>query len=979
MLDQAYFSNLEATAFSAKANEPLVLNDPQVVWLVQSGVLALFAVETKNGLPEGGRHYLFSVQSGEVMFGIAPDFEQVSYQLLAVPIEAAEVLQISQIRFGQSFTQADPEVITWIETWIEQIGKALDLPDEPGYSSHIPAEWGQKDCQHLSLEIPAGEAFQPPDHQLAWVQVQQGQLKWMGAEALVMTPETGWLPISDRMWLCADQDTQILLQSTQAIDQAETLVASLATLHTYMLRCLALMEERRANETREQFQRKEILNHQVIETALGELASVILPHKKFAPVEGTPLLIAVGAVGHALGLTIRPPAKSEDFNRLKNPLEAIARASRLRYRRVLLRQNWWKKDGGPLLAYRKDDLRPVALLPAKATRYELFDPETRTSTPVDARVDASLSPEAVMFYRPLPDQMLKATDLIAFASKGRFWDFVTVIVLGVLGSLLGMVVPQATGILVDSAIPDSDRGLLMQLGLGLVSAAFGSSIFQLSQGLASMRTETASDSTTQAAVWDRLLNLRISFFRQYSTGDLQSRVTGISQIRQHLSATTLRTIFSSFFSLLNLGLLIYYSFKLAIVAIVVAIVSLIVTTTAGLFILKKQRPLLELQGTIFGMMVQLINGISKLRVAGAEERAFAYWSRKYSQQIKLELSTQFIEDLMALFNTVMPTVTSAVLFWFVVGLLASAAEGDAEGFSTGKFLAFNAAFGTFISGTTSLSNTVLSVLSIIPLWKRVQPILEAEPEVDLSKADPGRLTGKVHIDHVVFRYRLDGPLTLDDVSIHANPGEFIALVGPSGSGKSTLFRLLLGFDTPELGTIYYDGQDLTGLDVYAVRRQIGVVLQNARINSASIFDNIASGAQVTMDEAWDAARMAGFADDINSMPMSMHTVISEGGTNLSGGQRQRLIIARALVLKPRILFFDEATSALDNRTQAIVSESLERLKVTRVVIAHRLSTIRNADRIYVLASGRIVQQGSFEQLAAQPEGLFAQLIARQTV
>ena len=265
---------------------------------------------------------------------------------------------------------------------------------------------------------------------------------------------------------------------------------------------------------------------------------------------------------------------------------------------------------------------------------------------------------------------------------------------------------------------------------------------------------------------------------------------------------------------------------------------------------------------------------------------------------------------------------------------------------------------------------------MIPQWQRLQPIVETKPEVSLSKADPGELMGRIRVNQVSFRYRDDAPLILDNLSIHAEPGEFIAIVGRSGSGKSTLFRLLLGFETPESGTIDYDGQALSGLDINAVRRQLGVVLQNGRILSGSIFENIASGAQITLDEAWEAARMAGLADDIAAMPMEMHTVISEGGGNLSGGQQQRLLIARALVLKPRILLFDEATSALDNRTQGIVSESLDKLQVTRLVIAHRLSTIRHAHRIYVMQAGRVVQQGTFEELAAV-EGLFSELMARQ--
>jgi ABC-type bacteriocin/lantibiotic exporter with double-glycine peptidase domain len=329
---------------------------------------------------------------------------------------------------------------------------------------------------------------------------------------------------------------------------------------------------------------------------------------------------------------------------------------------------------------------------------------------------------------------------------------------------------------------------------------------------------------------------------------------------------------------------------------------------------------------------------------------------------------------LAVINSLLSALTPAVLFAFAAHLMT----GSNGQFNLPTFLAFNAAFTTFIGGATSLSTIVLDIIEVLPIWQRAQPILQAVPEVNAAKTNPGRLTGQISIEHLTFRYRSDGILNLDDVSIQAEPGEFIALVGPSGSGKSTLLRLILGFDLPESGTVYFDGQDLGSLDVNAVRRQLGVVLQTNRLMSASMFENIAGGKLISMEEAWAAAQMSGLAADIEAMPMGMHTVISEGGTNLSGGQRQRLLIARALALRPRILIFDEATSALDNRTQQIVSDSLDQLQVTRIVVAHRLSTIRNADRIYVLEKGRVVQQGSFEQLAQAP-GLFAQLVKRQQV
>ena len=753
-----------------------------------------------------------------------------------------------------------------------------------------------------------------------------------------------------------------------------SLQSHLDQLYSNLYHYLAKLEQTESAQKLTQFQERERLNHQVTTEAIAELASVIKPQLKESFQQGTPLLIAAGAVGRAIGIQINPPAQSEDLNRVREPIEAIARASRIRIRRVILRDYWWKKDNGPLLAYTREDNRPVALLPMGVGQYEVLDPESGKRVPVNGNNASFVAPMAYMFYRSFPDQAIKALDLLQFTLRGRSKELITLMLTGVAAAVLGMVTPQATAILIDNAIPDADRGLLGQVGLGLLAASFGSAIFQVAQGLATLRLQTISEATSQAAVWDRLLNLRISFFQQYSTGDLISRASAISEIRNRLSGTVMQTLFTSFFSLLNLGLLFIYDAQLALVPLGVALTAMIVTTTSGILTRRKLRPLQHLAGEIFGLTVQLIGGVSKLRVAGAENRAFAYWAKYYTQQIKLVLSTQLMEDLLNVFNTILPTLSQMIIFVVAVQSITKSQSG--QGLSTGTFLAFNTAFGTFITGATDLSNTLINILEIGILWERTQPILEATPELDLSKADPGRLSGQLKLDHVSFRYRQDGPLILDNITIQANSGEFIALVGPSGSGKSTIIRLLLGFETSENGTIYYDGQDLSGLDISAVRRQLGVVLQNGRINSASMFDNIASGALVTMDEAWEAANMAGFADDIEAMPMGMHTVISEGGTNLSGGQRQRLLIARALVLKPRLLIFDEATSALDNRTQSIVSESIDELRVTRIVIAHRLSTIRNADRIYVLEAGRVVQQGTFEELLNQ-EGLFANLMARQ--
>lgn len=959
---------IKGQIYLINGNEPILLNDPNRVWVVQSGSLALFAVTVKDGVIEGTRRYLFSVNQGEALFGTAANSENHHRQILAVPMGESELLQLHPECFWELVTNTDKRVNVWIENWLWQLTSIFSHLTPP--KIQVQAE-GQA---RFSL-IP-GQSFQPAAGMVCWVQIQQGNVRFLGLEELTLTTATGILPLNEEMWLAAVDGVQLTTEITPKFRNADIVLAGLSQLHSHLLHCIDLLDEQETQVELARLRDRQILNRQLTKQAIGELANSLSSQDGNFFVEGTPLLVVAGAVGRAMGVQIQPPPRSENFQRLKEPLEAIARASRIRMRRVLLRDIWWEKDAGPLVAYTQQDNRPVALLPVSATEYEIFDPIEQKRVRVDAQIAATLAPVAYMFYRSLPNQVLKAIDIFRFALQGHGRDLLLVIFTGIAVTALGMLTPSVTGMIMDNAIPDSDRGLLLQIGLGLLVAALGTALFQLAQGFAILRMETAGDAVTQAGVWDRLLNLPVSFFRQYTIGDLYSRVSSVSTISRKLSGRTLINFITSLFALFYLGQLFYYNYKLAFVAVGFAVVAIALTTISGILLLSKVMPLLEVKGKILGQTVQLIDGISKLRIAGAEERAFAAWSKNYSRQIKLELSTQRVEDVVVLFNTVMPILTSGLLFWFTIKLLENGETSGGIELSLGTFLAFNTAFGNFTRGTTDLSNTITEILQILPQWQRTQPILGTIPEVDLTKADPGKLKGKITVDHVTFRYRNDGPLTLDDVCISAEPGEFIALVGGSGSGKSTLLRLILGFETAETGSIYYDGQDLSGLDVDAVRRQLGVVLQNGRLMSASIFDNLAGGAQITLDEAWEAARMSGLAEDITAMPMQMHTVISEGGGNLSGGQRQRLLIARALVLKPNILLFDEATSALDNRTQAIVSESLEKLQVTRIAIAHRLSTIRNAHRIYVLQSGRVVQQGTFQELAAS-EGLFAQLMARQ--
>lgn len=883
-----------------KSNSPFPLNTHDTAWMLKGGAMAVFAIATTNGSPQGARRYLFDVNPTDVLFGIATVLEGQSHGLIAVAYEETHLVSIN------------------LADWVKQV-----IANDEWETVFLPLQqWSDR----------LVEALQAADISLNGI-----NLKGLDTFDLV----------------------------SEHLDQ----------FHADVLLCLHQLDQKETLKRFEQFRSRQQLNQEASDRAIRNFTAIFRRSEVKVVPEGTALLIAAGAVGKAMGIEIRPPGKSEDPKRVKDPLEAIARASRIRIRQVILRGAWWEFDSGPILAYAAQDQRPLAVLPVGRNRYEILDPEQQRPIPLNANTAQLISPVAYVFYRPFPDKVLKSLEILKFATKGTRRDWVTVLLLGAIISLFEMVTPQATAILIDNAIPSANRGLIFQLALGLLAVNFGSTMLNLVDNIAIMRAQTQAKVQTQAAMWDRLLKLPVPFFRRYTIGNLQSRVAGIQKLHQILSRSVIRSLSHSFFALLNLALLFSYSSQLALVAMAVAAVNVGMTLFSFMISRQKMIPMQELSGEISGLTVQLIGGVSKLRVAGAEQRAFAYWSQMFGQQLKLILSTEAIEDGVTLFNMILPTVSSMLIYGTAI-LIAQAQTQGQTGFSTGTFIAFNTAFGTFVSGITALSGTLIKMMEVAVIWERVQPILTEKPEVDQEKIDPGLLAGGVKLDQVSFRYQEDSPLVLDRVTIEAKPGEFIALVGPSGSGKSTIVRLLLAFEQPEQGIIYYDGQDLSELDISAVRRQLGVVLQNGRINSGSIFKNISKGALVTIDEAWEAARMAGLAQDIEQMPMGMHTVISEGGTNLSGGQRQRLLIARSLVLKPKILIFDEATSALDNRTQAIVSESLEQLNVTRIVIAHRLSTIRNADRIYVILAGKVMQVGNFEELMSQ-SGIFADLMARQ--
>lgn len=956
---------LGGTTREIQGHHPFILEDVTKVWVVLSGSAAILSSSTEKGFPVGPRRSICRVAAGEVILAMRTAKEPPGRRLMVLAVEDLLLAEVPVARFQEIAQAFGDEPTTMVEAWVNKISAFM----AEGLAPTGAAERLTSDAR-TTLDI--GHVVRPERGRVAWMGVETGAARFLGEETLLLGHADHLWPVGTAAWLVICEAMTIEMQDPADADLFEQQLAGIAALHEFLFKRLDSLAQRDEEAELARLKAREAVQNRQARAAYQNMASVLDP-RPVATDRESPLLGAVALVGDAMEIEIRPPPKSDSVNRRGDPLDAIARASRLRHRRVLLRGEWWRADCGPLVGYLAEDHRPVALLRESRQAYRIVDPETRSATPVNAETAALLAPEATMFYHRLPDSLVNPLQLVAFALRGRYGDLAWIISLAVAATLVGMLMPLATALVMDSAIPNADRRLLGELGLALLAAALGTAIFELAQGFVTIRMAIASDAKAQSAVWDRLLNLRVSFFARFTTGDLLSRVTAVSEVTRQLNGATIQSLMAALMSALNLLLLAYFSLRLAMIAVGLAAALAAVTIIGGHFIRKRVRDLTELTGTFFGFVVQMVNSVSKLRVAGAQRRAFSKWINGYAEQVRLTRDAQDTEDLVGVFNQAVPIISTVLLFWIGVELLMG--EGGAR-MSIGIFLAFNTAMATFLSGATALSTTLVDVLEGITRGRRVQVILEAEREVDESKVDPGTLQGAVSLSHVDFRYNVGGRKILDDVSFRANPGEFVALVGPSGSGKSTIFRLILGFETAEGGVVAFDGKDLRGLDTIAVRRQLGVVLQSGRITSGSILDNIGAGAVITLEEAWEAAEDSGLADDIRAMPMGFHTVVSEGGTNFSGGQRQRLFIARALVTNPRILLLDEATSALDNRTQAIVSRSLERRKVTRLVVAHRLSTVRQADRIYVLGNGRVIEFGTFDELTAK-KGLFSSLIARQ--
>jgi ATP-binding cassette subfamily C protein len=717
-------------------------------------------------------------------------------------------------------------------------------------------------------------------------------------------------------------------------------------------------------------QEQELTRERTLEIIAGVFKKKQFYGQGAAASTGMPLYDAAVAVCGREKIAIAPFDRVRETSGRRFSIEDVARVSHFVIRDIVLTEGWYRKDTGAFLAWREEDKAPVACIPKGIHSYLVYDPKTGKTEKITKEIAAGISPKACMFYRPFPEKPMHKMDLLSFGMEKVYRsDIVRLLLLALIGTLVGLLIPLMNEQAYDKFIPIGDAPGLIQLGAVMLACALGNISFTVVKNLASFRSMNSMKYAVQAATYDRLFNLPESFFRDYDAATLGQRAMGISTIYTVLSQSAVTAVLTALFSLLYLWRMFHYSTKLAIWGLVMLLAVAAIIVLLSIRQLRYERQMRDVDLETQSRAFQYIAGIAKIRNAWAEDRALYRYIEKLVDSQRINTVKERITiGVNALIETA--KILFPLAFYFV--MIRKSLD-----LSIGEFTAYTSAFSAFSAAILTLVQNLMVVNQIQPLYEDAKPILETVPEISEDAELPGDVLGEIELANVTFAYDTDRPPVIRDLDLHILPGEYVGIVGSSGCGKSTLLKLLLGFEKPQIGRIYYDGRDIDELDKRELRKKFGVVLQDGGLITGSITDNIRIAApNIKIRRVEETVREVGLEEDIKQMPMGLHTVIAEGAATISGGQRQRILIARAIVAKPKLIFLDEATSALDNVTQSQIVDTLEKLDATKIVIAHRLSTVKNCDRIIVMDAGQIVEQGTYDELMEQ-KGLFYDLAIRQ--
>ncbi len=631
---------------------------------------------------------------------------------------------------------------------------------------------------------------------------------------------------------------------------------------------------------------------------------------------------------------------------------------------------WYKANTSLQAARWKDTGEWVLIYPGKLSGYVFRHPETGKNTRLNAGTEKLFEDGGYVFYLGFPTKSLHIPDLIAYMAQViRIQDLILLLGLLLIITLIGMLTPRISHFIYSDVLESGSVSLLVSTALFLLLVNVVTALFTAFRSIVNTQLSMRMNMQVSAATMSRVFSLPAAFFRNYSAGELSRKIDSIQEICSSIVNSVFSVSVSALFSLLYVVQLFQYAPGIAIPALIVLIVTAAYTVVITLVQRKLTLQQILAEGKVSGLSYALVNGIQKIRLSGSENRVFAKWADAYSERLKLTYRPPFLLKHSGNFSVMIALIGQIVLY--VAAIQSRLTVADYNAFMT-AYAMVSAAFSAVVGVASSIAG-------IQPMLEVAKPIMENVPEASEGRHMVSRLQGNVELNNIRFRYEPDEPYVLNRFSLKIRRGEYVAVVGKSGCGKSTLVRLLLGFEKPESGAVYYDGQDLAQLDLRSLRRNIGTVMQDGKLFQGDLLSNITVAAPLaTEEDAWKAAEIAGIADDIRRMPMHMQTMIASGGGGISGGQRQRIMIARAVVGNPKILIFDEATSALDNTTQRHISEALDSLSCTRIIIAHRLSTIKRCDRIIFLEDGAIAEEGTYDELM-QKDGKFADLVRRQTL
>ncbi|GKU26672.1 ATP-binding cassette domain-containing protein [Clostridium folliculivorans] len=637
------------------------------------------------------------------------------------------------------------------------------------------------------------------------------------------------------------------------------------------------------------------------------------------------------------------------------------------YRSIVLKNDWYKNSMGAMVGKMQTG-EIVVFVPKITSGYIYINCNTKKRYNVTKKSAKLFENEAFCFCKSLPHSAINISDLINYTLKSvPLPKYIMLLLSYLVVTSLGLVLPKMNQFIFSNVIPNNSFKILLSAACVLVGISFSTILFSIISRSILCNIRTIISVSTQNALIDRILSLPVSFFKEYSSGDISKRLQGFIAVISQMIDSIFTTVLPVIFSLVYIIQIANITPTLAIPTATVTILMIVFILIFIVFQIKVYMKLTRNDVNVSSIFFSLLSGIQKIKLARAEERAFTHWDKAYKKSAELLYNPPLILKLQPHFSTVASYAATILLYYIAAITNVSIAD----------FMSFTISFGMITAALTSASDISIIFAQFYATIELLNPILCAVPDSSGNKHIIKNLSGNIELKNVCFKYSLLSSNIFDDFSLKIQSGQYIAITGPTGCGKSTLLRLLLGFEFPQSGAVLYDNININEMNLKNLRKQIGTVLQDGKLLADSIFANITFfEPNLTMEDAWEAAEIAGIGDDIRNMPMGMFTVISEGDGSISGGQKQRILIARAIVSKPKILILDEATSALDNITQEKLTHSLEKLNCTKIVVAHRLSTIQQCDKIIMMNNGKIIEEGTYESLIDK-KGMFFDFVLRQ--